>query len=333
MNNKLENIIFLETHYFLNDHSHSMDAFILHRCESEMLNIFKVTEKILSSDRSLILNSLAKKEGGLIQWLQATISNQPIDVVSLFINIIQLIFSIIPHKNTKLDRKTQKLINKKLELEIDILKAQYSQLNKNHINLSEEDLDELAKKIATTLQSNIHIRKSLSNYYKNLQKSPKISSISFSQYNSKQEITKHAYLIPKEDFSKFISSVNEFIEEDEYARIHIYSPNLTAKKHKWRGYYEKEAKIIEFNMKDKKFIQDIQEQKVEFINGTIIDAILIKKIKYQEETKDKISCQYTVKMVIKKSDRKGILIETSQGKKYRQTQKNINSQQSFDFDN
>ncbi|MDO4697801.1 MAG: hypothetical protein Q4A60_03870 [Pasteurellaceae bacterium] len=83
--------------------------------------------------------------------------------------------------------------------------------------------------------------------------------------------------VKRENFSDFILEIDEFIDIDKNARIHIYSPNLVNRKHKWRRYYERESRVIGFNMLDKAFIKEIQNQNVDFKNGTTIDAALHQK--------------------------------------------------------
>ncbi len=75
----------LELHYFFEDNSHFMDAFIRNKCEAELLAIAKELAELL--DIQVELDSEALAEGGLIDFIKVQVKKHPF-LSSLFIGIL-----------------------------------------------------------------------------------------------------------------------------------------------------------------------------------------------------------------------------------------------------
>jgi hypothetical protein len=58
----------IELHYWLNDETHSIDAFIQNKCEAEFLGILK--EVISVFDAEVIIETEPLGDGGLIRWFK-----------------------------------------------------------------------------------------------------------------------------------------------------------------------------------------------------------------------------------------------------------------------
>lgn len=320
---------YLETHYFMRDGSHSMDAFVFNKCQADVLDIFLEIKKQIDIKEHVKLEVSALNEGGIIQWLQSLSYQDYAATASLLIATLELILSRIPKKENKLENQTTQLDLQKRELEIEILKIKLEELNKYKSEEISEKVTSLANYYEVSMQ-NLMVRKKLSNLYKRLLSCEKITSVSYHYYDhNKIEIFMPGE-VSRENFDAFLLDMEEIIEIDENARIHIYSPNLVNRKHKWRGYYEKESKIIEFNMLDKDFMNEIQNQIVDFKNGSMIDAVLHTKIKF-DKLGNESSRIYSVGTVLTKIDGNKF-IETPQGKNYKFKKEFLKKQQNLDLD-
>ena len=177
------------------------------------------------------------------------------------------------------------------------------------------------------LSQNIYIKKHLSNFYKTLLDYPKITYISYSHYDINLNLIDKKRTVLKNQFKEFIIYSDILFDYDENARIHIYAPSLVKGKHKWRGYYEKENIIIDFSMKDTDFKENIGAGLINFRNGSMIDAVLAIKIKF-DETGNESSRSYSVLTVLQKIDGE-IFTETEQGKKFKEQKKFTENQLSL----
>lgn len=322
---------YLETHYFLNDGSHAIDAFVFNQCQSDLLDIFNEVKKEIGLKNFVKLEIIALEEGGLIQWLQGFSTSDVFVSFEVLIALVSLILSRIPPKETELDKRNKELDIQKKEIEIERLKKELNTANtKVRDDEVAKQINDLTEKYYLLLIQNIIIRKKLSNIYKKLLSESKISSVSYNHYDAEKVSFNRQEEVKREYFSEFLLEIDEFIDIDEIARIHIYSPNLVNRKHKWRGYYEKESRVIEFNMLDKEFIKEIQNQSIDFKNGTMIDAVLHLKIKF-DKLGNENSRIYSVSTVLHKIDGEKF-IETRQGKNYKHMKKALASQQMLNFD-
>lgn len=324
-------INYLETHYFLTDNSHAIDAFVFNQCQSDLLDIFNEVKKEIGLKSSVKLEITALEEGGLIQWLQGFSPSDAVASFEALVGLVALILSRIPPKETELDKRNKELDIQKKEIEIEILRKELNEANKKQRDDEvAKQVNDLIEKYYSLLIQNIIIRKKLSNLYKKLLTENKISAVSYNHYDSDKILFNAHPEVKREEFTEFILEIDEFIDIDENARIHIYSPNLVNRKHKWRGYYEKESRIIEFNMLDKAFIQEIQNQNIDFKNGTMIDAVLHRKIKF-DKLGNESTRVYSVSTVLHKIDGEKFT-ETQQGKIYKYRKHVLENQQDLKFD-
>lgn len=324
---------YLETIYSFDDDSHHMDAFVKHKCDKEILAIIEEVSKELGISKQIQIETLPAKKGSLADWLQTTTYSNIIASVSLLVSIATLIYSRVPIKNNKsitehkselLDVEAKKLDieNKRLEaekkrLELEILKKQLNNLDEQ---ATQDNIDDIYSQINTLkeplydiLSQNILIKKHLSNLYRHLLDYKKVTHISYTHYDINFKAVTPIREVERHCFPYFLIESDIFYEYDENARIHIYAPNLAKGKHKWRGFYEKENIVIDFNMAD-----------IDFRNGSIIDAVLRQKIKF-DESGNETSRTYSVATVLQKFDGE-VFTETKQGKEFKDRKKFMGSQ-------
>lgn len=348
MENSYKN--YFETIYSFHDDSHGMDAFIKNKCDAEMLAIIEAISKELGINKQIRLETLPAREGSYDEWLQTTFYANIIASASLLVSILALIFSRIPVKpykskideenqildieSKKLDIENKRLEAEKREVELEILKKQLSAINEE---ATRDSIEEINKKVSMLqdsffeiLSQNIYIKKHLSNFYKTLLDYPKITYISYSHYDINLNLIDKKRTVLKNQFKEFIIDSDILFDYDENARIHIYAPSLVKGKHKWRGYYEKENIIIDFSMKDTEFKENIEAGLINFRNGSMIDAVLLIRIKF-DETGNESSRSYSVLTVLQKIDGE-IFTETEQGKKFKERKKFTENQLSLSLE-
>ena len=95
----MENNIFkntIELHYWLKDESHTMDAFVLNKCEWELLNLFKEVANIAKVN--IVIESEAITEGGIRQWFNIRINSSTKNaiVVSAFTSLFAFALTQVP---------------------------------------------------------------------------------------------------------------------------------------------------------------------------------------------------------------------------------------------
>jgi hypothetical protein len=299
----------LELHYFFNDSSHSLDAIIRNKCEYELLAIIKEVTTILNVE--LDIESEALLEGGLKDVWKFLGKNS--GQIAIIISIVAMILSRVPLENKEL---------KKLQIENEKLEQIERQLNieklKQELDKSEssEEININIEEVVEIFDENIKIKKHKSNFYFSIKKSFKVTHISTTTYTENNEKI-NEYFIEKPQFDDFIlESDNLPIRIDDNAVIEIISPVLKKGKYKWKGIYNKTFNTIDFSMKDKDFKQDVIESNVPFKNGTCIDCILEINQKI-DESGEIMEYGYSVATVLRVHDEK-VVVETLQGKKYRQ---------------
>lgn len=327
---KGENYGFLETHYYFNDNSHTMNAFVKNRCDRALLAIIEEASKELDVTQSLKVEVLPISKGSLIEWHQFVVSPAgSIALLTLFVNALACILAMKPPAppESELDIENKRLDIRKKKLEIKLLEKKLS-------DTDEQDsvaVESIKEDMYDVLINNFKIRKNLSVFYENIIEYDKISAIGHATYNKNHKIILPEKKVDRSKFNDFILDSNEFEEVDEYAKIIIYSPNLDKGRHKWRGLYEKEDRVIAFSMKDSAFKNDVESGVITFKNGSTIRAVLTTKIKI-DMTGSESSRTYAVEKVLRYTHDKGYT-DTTQGKEYKAKRKDEKAQLSILFDN
>lgn len=318
----MENNIFkntIELHYWLKDESHTMDAFVLNKCEWELLNLFKEVANIAKVN--IVIESEAITEGGIRQWfnIQINSSTKNAIVVSAFTSLFAFALTQVPqfgfdmlkeylNSNPELEQLT--IEEKKVEIEGKKLDNEIKREKLKEIRIKNN------KQIEDTLQSissSTKIAKRASNFYEELSKEVKVNSITINNYVN-CEPKQQPIEIKREDFQKFILTSNQLEAIiDEEAIVEIVSPVLKKGNYQWRGIYNGE--ILNFNMKSNEFKTLVQSGKIEFKNGTCIKCVL-EMPRYMNNLGEEVISSYNIIKVIGTYD-DNTYSETNEGRIYR----------------
>jgi hypothetical protein len=260
----------LELHYYLTDKSHSMDAFVKNKAESELLKVFKEISDILELDLGFEIEAL--NEGGIKEFFKILKKKKTKKQIVKIMAIIGVIFSgvvtnIISDKYTK-NPELEKLQIEESKLHIKKLK---SDLEKEDITEQESTL--IIENLTIIISNSDKVKFHRSNFYSNLLKEDKIEQISTTELDENYKQLSEEKKVIRKDFNKFI--IHKVKIDSEYrkeANIEIVSPVLKSGKMKWRGYYD--TKPISFNLLDSDFKNSVLNRKISFQNGTSIKCLL-----------------------------------------------------------
>jgi len=303
----------LELHYWLNDESHSMDAFIQNRCEYEFLGVLK--ELCSLFDAEIIIETEPLAEGGIIRWFKILSKK---DKKSIIVGVIAglAVAVFVTPISTSISKATEIIIEKIFE------DKELNDLEKENLKL---DIELKRQKI----EENNVIAKKRSNFYETLENYPKVEKFSISIENAEKISFSEEKIVAKNDFKEFIL-VNDDLEPTEIdgAIIEIISPVLKKGNYKWMGIYNGEK--ISFNMKSNEFKTLVQIGDVEFKNGSSINCFLSIRKKIDNEGIENI-VRYDVIRVNQYFENESP-IETPEGRKYRQQKDAEKLQMKLDFD-
>ncbi|HEG6005812.1 TPA: hypothetical protein SE358_001638 [Campylobacter jejuni] len=284
-----------QIHYYFDDNSHSMNAFVRNAMEKELLNLISEVGKTLNID--IQIDSEVKKEGGLIDTFNLTVVLSVSGAVAIYFRTS--INQIITYYLTDGFYKNQEtILNNALKEE---------EVKRSKIQTEKEELELKIFQEYNALATNHKLDRNISNFYKKAENYEKIKKIGY-QFDSLDEL-----IVERNQFKSFIIEENKNTEIVEDADIEIISPVLKEGKYKWKGIYNGEK--IDFSMGDSGFKNAVIKQEHNFINGTTVNCQLeISRTfdDYGEETKT----LYRVKKVynVKTND---IVITTNFGQKRR----------------
>ena len=120
----------IEIHYCFNDVTHSMDAFVLNKCNYEALNIIKEVSRLLSIE--IIVETEPFGNGGLRAWFKILAKEEKKKAIiltavisslctTLFVTPLSKITEIVIEKIFE-DSELKELEKEKLQLDIEKLK-------------------------------------------------------------------------------------------------------------------------------------------------------------------------------------------------------------------
>lgn len=276
-----EKIDILNIHYYLNDGTHQLDAFIHNDCEKAFLNIAK--EVASKFGVKIEVKAFAKKEGGLQDFFQLAASTTSTWLPIMTSLCILIIGKLIPQKHKdKLDKEEQKIRIERAKVELEQIKnaAIAEQKDKN----SKSTID-IEKVINYLLDENLKIKKQQSNFFAKIMQVPHISQIDINLKSSKEPEFVKTYSILREEFESYILQTDTLKSEiDNNAEIEIISPVLrTQGRYSWKGIYAKTNEIIDFKMGDKDFKKEIEDDGISFQHGTFLSCELEIQRKLNED--------------------------------------------------
>lgn len=298
----------LELHYWFNDDSHTMDAFIQNKCEFEFLKVIKEVSEYIKIDIVILTEPL--ENGGLKRTFQLIEKNAK-EYPFLALVIIGLFGFPAKEFGTH-------IFNKLFE-DKEFIELQKENLRKQNRNLDLE-YNELSNRNS--------IKKKISNYYDTLNKESKVEKVSYQLKDESNIPVSKEYVVPKNRFKDFILPSNDLepIELEEQI-IEIISPDLKGGRYKWKGIYNNE--IVAFSMNSKEFNRQIKQGKIEFKNGSSIKCDIDIQKMLDEEGNEKVKNIIVVRVLEYFENDKPI--ETPEGKKKRRQKEAEKNILKFDF--
>ena len=308
----------LETHYFLQNASHSIDAIVRNNCEAEFLDI--AYEIIRLFELEIRLEAEPHEEGGF-KDIWKFIGDNGIQL-TFIVAVLTLLMTLKPSTDeelTSLQKEETKLSIEEKKLNIEKLKKELSS------GASTESVVQSAAVIASKANK-VAVHKS--NFYKQLSHYPKVTQVGFSKLDENNNSIAPEAIIPRDDFQKFILLSNKLrVEIIKDAPIEIVAPVLRAGTAKWKGIYA--GFPISFEMNDKIFKKAVISKQISFKNGDIIICVL-EIHRELNEVGEVIIKNYSVPTVLDKIDN-GVRKETESGKNFRREKALKKAQGSLDL--
>lgn len=294
----------LQMHYYLENSSHSMDAIARNKCESEVLAIVQEIAKVLNTQ--IVIEAEAWKEGGLRDIWAFTNANAA--VISVIVSIAGIVISRIPTTDPELEQL------QKEDLKLSILERRIN-LAKLQKEVEEDKVtQDTVEKVASLVDTNYKVVTRKSNFYKQLNNTPKITKVGINGLDKEGEEAFKEAMVQRSDFKRFILHSNSLpVQIEDNAVIEIISPVLRNGRHKWKGIYKGES--ISFSMNDQDFKRDVLSEQISFTHGAAIKCVLHIHRKL-DEVGDVVVTGYSVDTVIE-NGQESVFQETMQGKKYR----------------
>ncbi|EPI2121346.1 hypothetical protein ACS5FI_002877 [Vibrio parahaemolyticus] len=294
----------LQMHYYLENGSHSMDAIARNKCESEVLAIVQEIAKVLNTQ--IVIEAEAWKEGGLRDIWAFTNANAA--VISVIVSIAGIVISRIPTTDPELEQL------QKEDLKLSILERRIN-LAKLQKEVEEDKVtQDTVEKVASLVDTNYKVVTRKSNFYKQLNNTPKITKVGINGLDKEGEEAFKEAMVQRSDFKRFILHSNSLpVQIEDNAVIEIISPVLRKGRHKWKGIYKGES--ISFSMNDQDFKRDVLTEQISFTHGAAIKCVLHIHRKL-DEVGDVVVTGYSVDTVIE-NGQESVFQETMQGKKYR----------------
>jgi len=269
----------IELHYWLNDGTHAMDAYIFNKCEYEFLGIVNELASMLKIKVDVEVGPL--EEGGIRAWFK--FYREKKDAVKLAVLIYLLTELLCTPLRTTIEYVTKEVIERVFEdSEIRLLEKERK---KAELYWDIAKIKVETESLCKNLDEN-KIQKRRSNYFESASKCKKIDKITVTGTDSHKENVYFSKDILAADFVQYIMTSDELEpDEDVNAVIEIISPVLKKARYQWLGIYLGE--VIQFKMKSKDFRDMVLTGQVPFKNGSSITCLLIrhKKIDNQGDVK------------------------------------------------
>ncbi len=296
----------LELHYWLDDNSHQINAYVQNKCEKELLDI--VSEIAHKLAVNIDIETMPLADGGVRRWFKivSQVENKKALITIAIISAFTTGILVTPITSS-IDAIIQNVI------ELLFQDKELIELQKENLKLDIE-----LKKVALLRQQEVQnkIEKKRSNFYNELNQGKNISQISITVQNNNHETIIPEVFVPKQNFQSYIITSNDLTPEIiEDAVIEIISPVLKKGSYKWRGIYRGES--LSFNMKSNEFKTLVQTGAIEFTNGSSIKCLLQINRSIDSNGDEKIT-EYDI-LRVDEYFRNTQPIETPEGRKYRQS--------------
>lgn len=256
----------LQLHYYLENNSHSMDAFVKNKAEAEIIKIFKEVSRLLELDIDLEIAAL--EPGGIkeiFKFLTKKKHAKVIGPILIFLGgiisgvIVDLIVSGLQHNS-----ELEELNVKKTELEIRKLQREIELLDD-----TPKEVEKRLGEIIVLISQTDRIRRYKSNFYSSLLYESKVEKVGSMTLDDDFRESSPELFVRRSDFGKYV--VDQIMMAPMIYRevlVEIVAPVLKSGRLKWKGIYNLET--INFNLHDAEFRQSVINREVSFINGSII---------------------------------------------------------------
>lgn len=316
----------LEIHYYLEDEAHAIDAFVRHKCDTEILAIIK--ELITEFGGNVDVFNEIPNEGGWKDYLKIIKKNKDvlqigIGTATLIVMILQAIFTNTNTADPDLLKKQRESLN----LDIELKKLSIEKIKRElEGGKTPEDVLKDSIKIFSNSFKTVKRR---SNFYTIIRDYQEINKFSATSYLDDKVAGKES-IVERKDFQKFILNSDELsLVQDDTAIIEVVAPVLGYGQYNWRGFYKGDS--ISFSMDDEKFQESINNKEVSFQKGYFMQCLL----EYKRRLNDRGEIEgydFSVPIVIGKVDGDTVT-ETPQGKRYNKIKKLLENQLDIDFEN
>lgn len=227
-----------QVHYYFDDESHSMNAFVRNRAEKDLLEAVKRVLEL--TEISSEIETEAYNEGGLVETLNLVVPS--LSAVVIFLS--PAINEILKYHFTK--SKTDDAIKEETLKNLQLDNA-----------MKELDYD---SKLVKALEDKV-VRRHVSNYYSRINGYEKVEKVGFKNLSARTD----EIVISRSKFKDFILVDDKTVTEDDDAVIEIISPVLKEGTFNWRGTYKEDR--IDFSMGDSKFKAEVINGQHQFANG------------------------------------------------------------------
>ena len=302
----------LEFHYQFEDDSHTMNAIVFNKCESEVLAILKeVAQKF---QIQIEIETEPIEQGGLRSWLKIRGNSREVTIKDLI--LVAAIGGFTANVlSSPITTTINEVINRSIDLifEDDEITRLKELKEKKQLELDILKIEAEIRESSAKIDENVIIKRR-SNFYSNLSQYPKVRELSISLENNQRQTVKE-YQINCLSFDSFVLETDDLdpiIESN--AIIEIVSPVLKKGKYRWTGIFNEE--VIQFKMGSMEFKTLVQSGDIVFKNGFTIDCELAIHRKMTNEGDIKTS-SYEVLLVNQYYENDNP-IETPEGKRKRQ---------------
>ena len=294
----------LELRYVFNDRSCYMDAWILQRCEKEVLTLVRALADMLDV-KLRVYNEPHDKMNGFREKL--AVAGEDSRAISVVINMFMRIMSC-----PSLSVGGQLLVDRSEEDEAQMQKE--IALLRRGLRLKDPSVTP-SKRLLELLNSSPRFCKCKSNFFEALKGYPKVVKLTMRELNEKDRSRSGSLEVKREQFDYFILRTDELPTiKDNRASIEIISPVLKDSKYRWKGIYNKGGETIDFYMQDEEFKKQMFDDKVSFTSGMCIDCVL-EINRRLSELGEVINVSYVVTTVIRTRFDK-LEVVTPQGKRH-----------------
>lgn len=294
----------LELRYVFSDRSCYMDAWILQRCDREVLTLVRALAEMLDVRLTVYHEPHDRLNGFREKLAVAGADSRSISVVlNMFMRLMSRP-SLSVGGQLKVEHS---------EAEEEQMQKEIAVLRKG-LRLKDPSVTP-SKQLLEWLNRSPRFCKCKSNFYEALKGYPKVVKLSMRELNEKDRSRSGVLEVKRELFDYFILRSDELpMVKDNRASIEIISPVLKDSKYRWKGIYNKGGVTIDFYMQDEEFKKQMFDDKLTFASGMCIDCVL-EISRRLSELGEVVNVSYVVTTVIRtRFDRMEIL--TPQGKRH-----------------